>query len=156
MKQKERILPSETLLLMALLSIGNTTNVFKTCHRIPLQIWLFRIMKNMRNNAWKRMLGGLPANSESWKFLLVESGILSLESGIQEQESGIPLTIRIRNPSSTEKDLESSKWNPESTVWNPESKSVLDSITRGDTFTQVFQNVQKTLSFLMVNTFQST
>ena len=47
-------------------------------------------------------------------------------------ESGIPLTIRIRNPSSTEKDLESSNWNPESTAWIPESKSVLDSLTRGE------------------------
>ena len=77
---------------------------------------------------------------ESAKFLHLESGILeifclwnpeswALESGIQVWESGIPLTIRIRNPSSTEKDLESSKWNPESTAWNPESKSVLDSLT---------------------------
>ena len=61
-------------------------------------------------------------NPESW----------ALESGIQVYESRIPITIRIRNPSSTEKDLESSNWNPESTAWNPESKSVLDSLTRGE------------------------
>ena len=63
-------------------------------------------------------------NSESCKFLLVESGILGL--GIRNTGVGI------RNPSSTEKDLESSKWNPESTAWNPESKSVLDSLTWGE------------------------
>ena len=98
MKQKERILPSETLLLKALLSIGNTTNVFKTCHRIPLQIWLFRIMKNTRNNAWERMLGGLPANSESCKFLLVESGILSF--GIRNTGVGIRNPTNNSNPES--------------------------------------------------------
>ena len=38
-------------------------------------------------------------------------------------ESGIPLTIGILNPSSTEKDLESSNKNPESTAWNPDTKS---------------------------------
>ena len=31
----------------------------------------------------------------------------ALESGIQLKESGIPLTIRIQNPNSTDKDLES-------------------------------------------------
>ena len=58
------------------------------------------------------------------KFLLVESGILGL--GFRN------IAVEIRNPSSTEKDLESSNWNPESTAWNPESNTVLDSFTRGD------------------------
>ena len=62
-------------------------------------------------------------NPESW----------ALETGIQLQESGIPLTIGIRNPSSTEKDVESSTWNPEPTNLNPESKTVLDSLTWGNT-----------------------
>ena len=44
----------------------------------------------------------------------------SLESGIQLKESGIPLTIGMRNPSSTEKEPGSSTWNLESTAWNPE------------------------------------
>ena len=57
-------------------------------------------------------------NLESW----------ALESGIQLQESGIPMTVGIQNPSSTEKDLESSNWNPEYMAWNPESKTVLDSL----------------------------
>ena len=64
-------------------------------------------------------------NPGAWKFLLVESGI-------QLKESEIPLTIGIRNPSSTEKDLEPSTWNLESEAWNPESMTVLDSLTWGD------------------------
>ena len=68
-------------------------------------------------------------NPEYWKFLPLESGILSFGSGIQLQQCGIPLTFGIRNPSSTKKDLESGNWNPESTAWNPESKTVLDSLT---------------------------
>ena len=43
---------------------------------------------------------------ESEKFLLVESGTWAFESGIQLKESGIPMTIGIRNPSSS-KDKES-------------------------------------------------
>ena len=62
---------------------------------------------------------------ESWKFLLVESGILGF--GNRNPIQGIhmiPLTIGIRNPSSSVKN-----WNlPESTVCNPESKTVLDSL----------------------------
>ena len=61
-------------------------------------------------------------NPESWAW----------ESGIQPKKSRIPLTIGIRNPSSTEKDLESSNWTPESTARNPESKTVLDSLTWRD------------------------
>ena len=34
----------------------------------------------------------------------------------------------------TEKDLESSNWNPESTAWNPESKTFLDSLIWGEKF----------------------
>lgn len=45
---------------------------------------------------------------ESRKFLLVESDFLRLGIRIQIQESGIPLTIEIRNPSSTDKDPGSS------------------------------------------------
>ena len=54
---------------------------------------------------------------ESEKLLLLESGILGF--GIQ-------------NPSSTDR-LESNIWNPEFAAWNPESKTVLDSLTWGDT-----------------------
>ena len=54
-------------------------------------------------------------NPESWKFLLVECGILGLE--IRSTAVGI------RNPSPTGKDLESSNWNAESTAWTPESKT---------------------------------
>ena len=58
-----------------------------------------------------------------------ESGILGF--GIRNTAQGIrnPLTIRIRNPSFTDKHLESSTWNPESTAGNLESKTVLDSLT---------------------------
>ena len=58
-------------------------------------------------------------NPESW---------LSVESGIQLKESGIPLTIGIRNPSSTDKNPESSPWSPESVAWNRQSKTFLDSL----------------------------
>ena len=46
----------------------------------------------------------VPSLPESGKFLLVESK--TLESRIRLWESGIPLTIDIRNPSSTDKHLE--------------------------------------------------
>ena len=56
-----------------------------------------------------------------------------LESGILLKESGIPLTNMIRNPCYTNKD-----WNPELTAWNLESNTVLDYLTRGDTFRDKF------------------
>ena len=49
------------------------------------------------------------------KFFIVQSGILSI--GIQDTTQGIwdaPLTIGLRNPSSTDKD-----WNPVPGIWNP-------------------------------------
>ena len=49
-------------------------------------------------------------------------------------ESKIPRKIEIRNPSSTDKDLESSteyRWNSESTEWNPEYKTSLDPLPNG-------------------------
>ena len=59
------------------------------------------------------------------------------QPGIQPKESGIPLTIGIRNLSSTGKKLiiqsSVSLRDQESTAWNPESKTVLDSFTWGDT-----------------------
>ena len=54
------------------------------------------------------------------------SRILGLESGnIQLKDSKIPLTMRMQNPSSTDKESGIHAWNPESTVWNPESKTDL-------------------------------
>ena len=50
----------------------------------------------------------------------------ALESGIQLKGSGIPQTIGIGNPSSSER-------NPQSTARSPESMTVLDSLTFGDT-----------------------
>ena len=49
------------------------------------------------------------------EFFVAESW--ALESGIHLKESGIPLTLEIRNPSSTDKK------NPESMAWNPQSKT---------------------------------
>ena len=46
---------------------------------------------------------------ESATFFLLEFGSWPLESGI-------PLTFETQNPCSTDKDLESSNWNPESTA----------------------------------------
>ena len=57
----------------------------------------------------------------------------ALESGIQFKESRNPLTIGIRNPSSSDKESEFSTWNQESTSWNRESKTALDTLTGGDT-----------------------
>ena len=48
-----------------------------------------------------------------------------LECGIQLKESRIPLTIGIQNPSSFDKD-------PESTAWDPESKTIPHFLRRGD------------------------
>jgi len=61
-----------------------------------------------------------------------EPGVL--ESGIQLKESRIPLTIGIQNPSSFDKD-------PESTAWDPESKTILNFLTRGD---------RKEIGFLLI------
>ena len=49
-------------------------------------------------------------------------------------ESGIPLTIGIQVPLT--KNLEYSTWNSESTTWNPESKTILDSLTWGETLAE--------------------
>ena len=46
------------------------------------------------------------------KFCSWNQKSLALESGIQLKESGIPLTIGIRNPSSTDKD-----WNLVPEIW---------------------------------------
>ena len=71
----------------------------------------------------------LPVESGIQKcFLVNPESWLSVESGIQLKESGIPLTIGIRNPSSTDKNPESSPWNPESVAWNRQSKTVFDSL----------------------------
>ena len=61
---------------------------------------------------------------ETEKFFFVKSGILGFGIwNIQLKESRIPLTIKMQNPSSTDK------------YWNPESKTVLDSLTRRQDFT---------------------
>ena len=62
----------------------------------------------------------MQGNPESGKFLLVESGILGF--GIRNSDQGI------RNPTND--------WNPESTAWNPESKTVLDSLTWDDMYSE--------------------
>ena len=54
---------------------------------------------------------------------------LPLLKAIINNSYGIPLTIRIQNPSSTDKGPESSTWNLEYTAWIPESKTLLDSLT---------------------------
>ena len=59
-------------------------------------------------------------NPNSEKFCLWNLESWAFESGIQLKESRIPLTTEIQHPSSTDKD------------WNPESKTVLDSLTLGD------------------------
>ena len=63
------------------------------------------------------------------KILLLKSRILGSGIGNTAQEVRNLLTIRIQNPSSSDKG-----WNPESTAWNPDSKSVLDFLTRRELF----------------------
>jgi len=91
-----------------------------------------------------KLFSHLERESGFRKFLLLEPGIWSLcfwnpeswalESPIQFKKFGIPPTIGIRNPSSTDKNLEPSDWNPGSTAWDTESKTVSDSLTWGDCF----------------------
>ena len=57
-----------------------------------------------------------------------------LESRIQLKESRIPLTIGIQNPSSFDKD-------PQSTAWDPESKTIPHFLRRGD---------RKEIGFLLI------
>ena len=71
---------------------------------------------------------GSPHVRESGKFFLVESEILGF--GIRNTAVGI------RNPSSTKEDPESSSWNPESMEWNSGSKTLLDSLTSGESMAQ--------------------
>ena len=52
-----------------------------------------------------------------WNFCLWNLEPWALESGIQLKESGIPLTIRIQNPNSTDKD-----WNPVPGIWKQRRK----------------------------------
>ena len=96
---------------------------------------------------------------ESNKFLLVESGIQGTftcgiwnpglwDPGRQLKKSGIQRKIGIRNPSSSDKEF--SIWNPESTAWNPESKTVLDSLTRGD---QIFERTGNLIAWICTMSF---
>ena len=93
----------------------------ESCISILISDTLVSLQQNACVNPGKRIR--IPV---SGKFLLVESAIFGF--GIQNRAQ------EIRNPT---KD-----WNPESnfhlqrlesTAWNPESKTVLDSITRGET-----------------------
>ena len=56
----------------------------------------------------------------------------ALGSRTELKYSEIPLRHGIQTPRSTEKKLESSTRNPQSTEWDPESKTVLYSLTWGD------------------------
>ena len=80
---------------------------------------------NVRESGFPGVLEIFSCGIRNWsrKNLLWNPESWALESGIQLKESGIPLTIGIRNPSSTDK---------ESVTWNPEFKNVLDSLTSGE------------------------
>ena len=67
---------------------------------------------------------------KSWKFLLVEFGILGFR--VQNIAQGIWNLAGIQGPL-TLMNPESSTWNPESMAWNPESKTVLNSLKWGVT-----------------------
>ena len=76
-------------------------------------------MKEIRNV--EKAQHGIAQNN----FFLCNHEPRVLESGIQLKESRIPLTIGIQNPSSFDKD-------PESTAWDPESKTILHFLRRSD------------------------
>ena len=80
--------------------------------------WDFLLLLDLPCKGIRQHLMALIRIPKFGKFLLVESGTL----GVQFKESKIPLTIGNRNPSSTEKESESSTWNRESMPWNLESK----------------------------------
>ena len=75
---------------------------------------------------------------ESRKILLIKFEILGF--GIRSTAQGIRNPTDIWNPEFKfyGQILESSTWSPESTRWNPESKTVLDSLTWGDSFVCLF------------------
>ena len=86
-----------------------------------------------------------PHVKESGKILFVRNAkyrgkFLLVESRIQLRKFRILLKIEIQNPCSTEKD-----WNQESTTCNLESKTVLDSLTRGEIEALVSRTVVKLL-----------
>ena len=64
------------------------------------------------------------------------------KSSKTEKKNWNPALFGIRNPLSW--NPESSSWNPESTAWNPESKTVLDSLTWGDTL----QGIAKRITYV--------
>ena len=70
---------------------------------------------------WRKHSTGSP--QIMFAYAITNPGVL--ESGIQLKESRIPLTIGIQNPSSFDKD-------PESTAWDPESKTIPHFLRRGD------------------------
>ena len=75
-----------------------------TCHGFLLSCKLIEI--------WK-LKGNPDTEIQESPVWLVESGIWGvLESGIQYRKSRIPLRIGIRNPSSPDKQFQSS-WNPD-------------------------------------------
>ena len=85
-------------------------------------------VKEIRN-AEKAQHGIAPNN-----FCLCNHEPRVLESRIQLKESRIPLTIGIQNPSSFDKD-------PQSTAWDPESKTIPHFLRRGD---------RKEIGFLLI------
>ena len=73
------------------------------------------ITKISQNNS-RLIQSRIRENQESWKILLLESGILGFGIWKTAQGSRNPLRIGIQNPSSTDKD-----WNPVPGVQNPQS-----------------------------------
>lgn len=82
--------------------------IFKLTGRYPVELnVLVPYLAYVRESRFRNPGNFGSRNLEFW----------ALKSGIQLEESGIPRKIRVKNPSSTDKD------------WHPESQLVLNSLT---------------------------
>ena len=85
-------------------------------------VWISSHHGHVRECAFRNPANFCMLNLGSWNFLLVESGILGLwirntAVGIWNPFLSCFITIGIRNPSSTGKDLEPSNCKPKSMAW---------------------------------------
>ena len=95
----------------------------------------FKIL--LKASIWTTLVAGVLENpDEKLTFSFECCGILNRESltleSMQLKESGSYKRLESRIQVPLTKNPESSTWNLESTAWNPESKTVLDSVTWGN------------------------
>ena len=85
----------------------------------------------------------LPVESEIWeKFCLWNPESWALKSKTQLKESGIPQTIGIQNQFSPDKDWDPIPVTRHPGAWNSESKTVLDSLIRGEVTNTMIEKIE--------------